>query len=59
MCTQMLAIIWEIAQAQKSWLETIKKKNVLSYQLMCCFSFSFMLLGRPRDKRPAVLHLVR
>lgn len=59
MCTQMLAIIWEMAQAQKFWLETIRKKNVLHHQLMHCFSFPFMLLTRPRDKGPAVIHLVR
>lgn len=59
MCTQMLAIIWEMAQAQKFWLETIRKKNVLHHQLMHCFSFPFMLLSRPRDKGPAVIHLVR
>lgn len=59
MCTQMLAIIWEMARAQTFWLETIRKKNVLRHQLMHCFSFPFMLLSRPRDKGPAVIHLVR
>lgn len=59
MCTQMLAIIWEMAGAQTFRLETIRKKNVFHHQLMHCFSFPFMLLSRPRDKGPAVIHLVR
>lgn len=51
MCTQMLAIIWQMAQAQKFWLETIRKKNVLHRQLMHCWFFFFPFHVAKQAKR--------